>query len=382
MRRVVVTLFVVIVLLAGLGAGSYFYYHNNADEPLTDPTGTISITVAENETLYQVLDRLEAEGTLKNAWLSKAYYKLSGFDLGIESGRHEAEGNARLKELLTALKSENLDNVSFTIPEGFTVDNMARRIAESGLFTKDEFLAAVKDFQAPAYVPSDSERRYQMEGYLWPDTYTFTNNTTAREVVLAMSNGFSDNLAEILLEAGRDNVLPEDYDDIINKAAMIERETNVDHERELVASVIENRLAQGMKLQLDATILYARGVDQKVIMMEDILFENPYNTYHVEGLPLGPICSPSRESIQAVLHPAETNYLYYLLNPETRRHFFTDDYSVFEIKREEYYGNGEASTQPQESTKAEGSSQPWDTIPENPLEGPGSLPFEVIPREP
>lgn len=373
MRRVLITLLVVIVILAGLGAGSYFYYHNNADQPLKDPTATISITVAEEETLYQVLDRLEAEGLLKNAWLSKVYYRLSGFDLDIESGRHEAEGTVHLRDLLQALKSENLDNVSFTIPEGFTVENMAGRIEASGLITAEEFRAAVRSFPPPEYVPTAPARRYQMEGYLWPATYTFVRGTPARDIVRAMSNAFTDNMAQILQAAGRSEVKPADYDDIINKAAMIERETNVDHERELVASVIENRLASGMKLQLDATILYARGVDQKVIMMEDILFENPYNTYHVEGLPLGPICSPSRESIQAALAPAETDFLYYLLNPETRRHFFTADYAEFEIKREEYYGSGETSTQPGETT------QPPVTVPENPHEGPGSLPFEVVP---
>lgn len=246
MRRVFVTLLVVIVILAGLAAGSYFYYHNNADQPLKDPTGTISITVAEDETLYQVLDRLEAEGLLKNAWLSKVYYRLSGFDLVIESGRHEAESSGHLRDLLTALKSENLDNVSFTIPEGFTAENMARRIEESGLITGAEFLEALKAFPAPDYVPADPERRYRMEGYLWPDTYTFAKGTSARDIVRAMNNTFADSMALILQETGNTQVTSEQYDDIINKASMIERETNIDHERELVASVIENRLAIGM----------------------------------------------------------------------------------------------------------------------------------------
>lgn len=372
MRKVFVTLLVVIVILAGLGTGSYFYYHNNADQPFQEPAGTLSVTVAEEETLYQVLDRLEAEGLLKNAWLSKLYYRLSGLNLNIEPGRHEmADGG--LRELLQALKSEDLDNVSFTIPEGFTIENMARRIGESGLISERDFLEAVKAFSPPDHVPDIPERRYRMEGYLWPDTYTFAKGTPARDIVRTMSNTFSLNLERILQETGNSSLSKADYDVIINKAAMIERETNIDHERELVASVIENRLAIDHKLQLDATILYARGVDQKVIMMEDILFENPYNTYHVPGLPLGPICSPSEKSIKAVLAPATTDYIYYLLDPETRRHFFTDDYDVFLEKREKFYGDGGAATQPAETT------QPTETVPENPFEGPAGLPFELKP---
>lgn len=114
---------------------------------------------------------------------------------------------------------------------------------------------------------------------------------------------------------------------------MIERETNNADERALVASVIENRLAIDMKLQLDATILYALGVDSKAVTNQDMRLESPFSTYHVKGLPAGPICNPSTDSIRAVLAPATTDYIYYVLNPQTGKHFFTASYDEFLAKR-------------------------------------------------
>lgn len=369
MKKVLVMLLVVIVALTGLAAGAYFYYHNNARQPMSDPSQAVSIQVEANESLYQILDRLEGEGLLKNAWLSKLYYRLAQSEVAIEPGRHEMPAGGSLKDLLQALQSKNLDGLTVTIPEGFTIQNIAQRMAESGLLSEEEFLAALKAFPAPAYVPDEGARRYRLEGFLRPATYTFTKGTPARDVIQAMSDAFGQGMAALVRETGKTIPL-EEYDTLINKAAMIERETNVPDERALVASVIENRLAINMRLQLDATILYARGVDQKVITMEDINFENPYNTYYVTGLPLGPICCPSDDAIRAVLKPAQTDYLYYLLNPKTRRHFFTSDYAQFQLKREEYYG------------EASESNQPGESIPDNPYQGPEGLPFALPQPEP
>ena len=368
-------MFVVIVILTGLIAGVYLYYHNNADHPLSDPTKTVSITIAEDDSLYLVLDRLQKEGVLANGWLSKVFYRLSGLNLEIEPGRHEIPADGSLKDLLEALQGDNLDDRTFTIPEGFTIDNIADRIDKSGLVTKTEFLEALVAFDAPAYVPKLGQRRYRMEGFLRPDTYTFAIGTPAREIIQTMSTAFAQNMERILKTTGKSDITKQDYDAVINKAAMIERETNNPEEREIVASVIENRLKINMKLQLDATILYARGVDYKVITMEDILFENPYNTYFTKGLPAGPIANPSDASIEAALKPKVTPYLYYVLNPRTGKHFFTDNYAEFEAKRAEYSGSP-VSTKP----PATESTQPVDTTPVNPYEGPSGIPFDTKPK--
>jgi UPF0755 protein len=112
-------------------------------------------------------------------------------------------------------------------------------------------------------------------------------------------------------------------------ASLIERESANSEERPIIASVIYNRIRQGMPLQIDATIQYALGEPKAELSLLDLKVDSPYNTYENPGLPPGPIASPSRESIQAALEPADTNYLYYVLDAEGKEHFFTNDYDEF-----------------------------------------------------
>ncbi len=375
LKKVLVVLLIVILLFGGGILGSLYVYHGNANDPLVHAAQPLTVNVREGESLYPVVDRLAGEGLLKNAWLTKLYYRLSGLDLEIEPGRHEIPAHATLKEMVEALASENLDNVRVTIPEGFTIANMASRFEESGLLTGPEFIRAAENFPAPDYVPALGERRYRMEGYLKPDTYVFTKGTAGEAIIKKMSDEFRSNLEAILNDLDRQDLTPAAYDEIINKAAMIERETNNPEERPIVASVIENRLAIDMKLQLDATILYALGVDSKRVTYDDMAYESPFSTYHVKGLPAGPICSPSSESIRAVLEPATTDYIYYVLNPQTGKHFFTDSYDEFLVRKKQFSGQAAPVVPPGTQT-----TQPVDTQPENPYEGPVGFPFEIVPE--
>lgn len=370
MKKVIVTLVIVIILTSSLIFGSLFIYHGNAGQPLADPTKTLNVTVQGNESLFLVLDRLAGAGELKNGWLSKLYFRLSGLNLEIEPGRHEAPGDTTLKDLLSALKSDDLDERTVTIPEGITIEQMASRFEKAELVLAEEFLLAVKSFPAPDYVPQLGERRYRLEGYLKPDTYTFAIGTPARDMIRTMSEAFTASMAGLVKD--HPGVTTADYDKIITKAAMIERETNSAEERPLVASVIENRLAIKQKLQLDATVLYARGTDSKVITASDMRLAHPFNTYHVPGLPAGPICSPSDAAIRAVLAPAKTDYIYYVLNPKTGRHFFTASYDEFLVKKKEFLGRGPGEV-PSPDTK------PAVTVPEHPFDGPVGVPFQTIP---
>lgn len=377
LKKVLIVLVLVIALIGGVIFGSLYVYHGNANNPLTATSEPLTVNVNEGESLYPVVDRLAGEGIIKNGFLTKFYYRLSGLNLSIEPGRHEIPAGATLKEMLDALASENLDNVKVTLPEGFTIENMAQRMEESGLLKKQEFIKAVEDFTPPDYVPAKGERRYRMEGYLMPNTYVFTQGTPAESIVQKLSSEFTFNFKRLLAENDQGDLDPALYDDIVNKAAMIERETNNAEERSLVASVIENRLAIDMKLQLDATILYALGVDSKVVTFKDMAIEDPYSTYYVQGLPLGPICNPSSNSIKAVLEPASTNYIYYLLNPQTGKHFFTDSYDEFLEKKKQFNGGGEVTTIP----SGPETTTPASTKPENPYQGPSGLPFEILPEQ-
>jgi len=126
-------------------------------------------------------------------------------------------------------------------------------------------------------------------------------------------------------------------DEVIIIASIIEKEIRRDDERELAASVIFNRLNIGMKLEMDATVLYALGVNKDRLLYADLEIVSPYNTYMYHGLPAGPITNPGKACIDAALNPAETNYIYYVVkDSETGEHFFTSDYNEFLIAKELY----------------------------------------------
>lgn len=343
MKKVLIVLLTMIFILGAIFGGGYLYYRSVVRNPLTDGGETISVTVPENGTLYSILDQLDKEGKLRNNRIAKFYYKYSGYDLSVRPGKYDVKTTSTLDQLLTELRGKNRDVVKVTIPEGFTVEKIASKIEESKLATKQEFLEAVKSYKLPSYVKENKDRRYQLEGFLFPTTYSFEKNTKATDIVSAMVKEFETTMK--MIEVRTDSKIPQDqYDDIANKAAMIERETFVESERPIVASVINNRLDKKMKLQIDATILYAIGVDSKEVTYKDMEIKSPFNTYYVQGLPAGPISNPGFTSLLAAWKPQNTNYIYYLFDPKNNKHYFTDNYNDFLKKKDEFYSKAKSNT--------------------------------------
>ncbi len=353
MKRIITFFLITIIILGGISAGAWFWYKNATDNPMTDGAAETVITVRENEGLYSLLGRLEEEGKLRSAEAARIYYRLSDKDLGIKPGRHIVKAGGNLQDLLEALKSGDRDERTVSIPEGFNIGQMGEAFEKAGIFKKEDFIKAVKEFPLPSYVKKVEGRRYAMEGFLKPDTYIFRIGTDPSEAIKIMSDAFRTSFEADLKDLGME--LPEDkWDETVIKASMIERETATEDEMPIVASVIENRLSEHMPLQIDATILYAVNDPHREITMDDILLDNPYNTYYTDALPIGPICSPSSSSIKAALKPEKTDYIFYVLNPKTGRHYFTKDYDDFMVKRDDYMGY---STVPAASTPDRNTSQ-------------------------
>lgn len=327
--KVFAILFLILLLILG---GGYFYYRNTINHPLNTDTDSIEVTVKEGESLNKVLSELADSGKLKSAQIAKFYYKMSGLNLELKPGKYTVKTNSDLDTFLKTLKGKRNDVVNITVVEGFNVENIANAVQKSGLFTKEQFLDAVKKYNPPSFVPKIKERRYMLEGYLYPTTYAFKKNITLDEMITEMVNKTKESFMSIKKDLTEDK-----YDEILNKAAMIERETSLSEEKTKIASVLNNRLAIKMPLQIDATVLYAIGVDSKKVYLKDMKTESPYNTYFVKTLPIGPICSPSEESIKAVLNPDKTDYIYYILNPQTNKHYFTKDYEDFLQKKDLFY---------------------------------------------
>ena len=222
-------------------------------------------------------------------------------------------------------------------PEGFTRAQMAARVEAVAKIAERERGKAPK-LTARGYLeatshkrlqPGFGDRRYPLEGFLFPATYDFTRKTTEAQLETEQLDAFRRNWAKVNFRYARSkNLTP--YD-VLTIASMIEREAAVPEERALVSAVIYNRLHRHMALGIDATLRYGLNIPPTQAIRESQLAStSPYNTSKRPGLPPTPIANPGLASIQAAAHPAHVDYLYYVRKPDKKHHFFTASYSAFE----------------------------------------------------
>jgi len=207
-----------------------------------------------------------------------------------------------------------------TIPEGYTIRQIADLLSVAGLADGDRFLNLAlrggRGLRRPglADLPVDS-----LEGYLFPDTYQFARGLETEGLLGAIVDRFETAVGITLRSSAEARGVT--LHQLLTVASMIERETRVPDERRIVASVIYNRLAKGMRLEIDATVLYALGRHKDVVTLEDLAVDSPYNTYRYPGLPPGPIANPGLAAITAAAGPAQTPYLFYVLKPDGHHYF-------------------------------------------------------------
>lgn len=310
-------------------------FNKAVNNPLESNDDTVLIEVKEGDGLYDVLNRLDDEGKLSNKLLIKLKLAMNKNKIQLSQGIYEINKDSTLNEIIESLQNsaENKELIKLTIPEGFSIEDIAQEIEVSGFASKDEFLNAVKNYPLPDFVKSDEKKRYNLEGYLYPDTYLISKNSDCNHVISLMINEFKQ-VFDNLNEASGKKIKNEDIERIVTIASMIENEAQVEKDRTLISSVIYNRLKDDMKLQIDATVLYALGYHVDVVLNKHLEVDSPYNTYKYKGLPEGPIANPGRESLLAAMEPEDTNYIYYILEKDGS-HYFTDNYDDFLTKKKE-----------------------------------------------
>lgn len=222
--------------------------------------------------------------------------------------------------------------VTVMIPEGYSIDMMAKRLEEQGVFKADDFIAAVKktdqyknDFIKD--IPSKKGTKYLLEGYLYPDTYKIYKSSKPEDLIQKMLDNFDKKYTTLAKDYKGKHSMAE----IMTIASMIEREAKVESERPVIAGVIENRLAKKMKLQIDPTVLYTTTdglYNAKKVYYKDLKAKTVYNTYVIKGLPEGPICNPADTAIKAAMNPKKHDYLYYRTDGSKKgTHVFTKTFT-------------------------------------------------------
>jgi UPF0755 protein len=223
----------------------------------------------------------------------------------LKAGEYLFESPASTVDVHERLARGDIYVHTVVIPEGFTMFEIAQAIQDAGLGSRDAFLAVAS--LNTALVSDLAPQAKTLEGYLFPSTYYFTRTQSMQDMAGTMVKQFRVVAHEIGLNA--------DVQKTVTMASIVEKETAVPEERPVVASVYYNRLAKNMPLQADPSIIYAelmKGTYGGVLHHEDMRLDSPYNTYRHPGLPPGPIGNPGKSSLEAAMHPAQTDYFYFV----------------------------------------------------------------------
>lgn len=326
---------VLLIISIGIGGGGFFVFQNIQKPFLSDED--ITIEVKDGESLSSIIAELNKNGKLKNELITKVYIKINGKKVNLAKGVYSIKKDSSMEEFLGVLSDPNAgqQSVIVTVPEGYNIEKIAELLEKNDLITSEEFIEAVKSYELPEYIPDVKDKRYNLEGYLYPDTYSFSKNMSGKDIIDAMLKQFNKIIEDI--ERSKDVVIKrENLDKIVIKASMIENEAACDEERGIIASVINNRIAADMTLGIDAAVTYGIGEHLEKVYYKHLDQITPYNTYRIKGLPVGAISSPGKKSLEAAIDPARTDYKFYLLVPGTKEHYFTNDYADFDKKYQEY----------------------------------------------
>lgn len=284
-------------------------------------TGTERVTSAD---ISYVAQQLKDAGLIEYKWLFEMFCKVSKADMKVSPGEYELQSSFDYRALIQNMRSGSSSalTVDVTIPEGFSMRQIFQRLEEKEVCSFEDLMDAAANYKFNygflENIPEGDASR--LEGFLFPDTYQFYVGEQASSVINKFLVVFYNKLsADMINQAGN---LGMSIREVVNVAAMIEKEAANDDERGLIASVIYNRINAGMPLGIDATILYAYPDHEGAPTAEMIAADSPYNSRLYTGLPPTPICCPGLASLNAALNPESTNYYYYALDTASGTHRF------------------------------------------------------------
>ena len=321
---------VAVVVAAGAAGWLYRTYLHALEPPRPGSSQAVVVRVPRGASTAEIATLLHRQGLIRDPLAFRILARLEGRDGQLRAGVYRLSPGMPARAILDKLARGEILTARFTIPEGWTVDQVVDHLVAEGLVEEAALRRALEQAAAAwPYLPRDEDARAALreplEGYLFPDTYR----------VPVDEHGRADPalLVRVMLDRFRQVVGPEEeaqarrlglsVHQVVTLASIVEREARVAEERPIIAAVYLNRLKRGMSLDADPTVLYALGRVSGRLTYADLRVDSPYNTYRYAGLPPGPIGAPGQAAIAAVLHPADVDYLYFVLRPDgSGRHQF------------------------------------------------------------
>jgi UPF0755 protein len=319
-----VGVFAVLLVLGLVGAGLAWVTYQRQVDPAGSPGEPVKVTIPMGSSTQAIGRLLESNDVITSASIWRYYLRLNGGG-PFQAGEYTLARNMSMGEAIDVLsKGPELKFETLTVPEGLILRQIAEQVAKLEGRSAEAFLAAIESGTVRSkYQPQNVTK---IEGLLLPETYNVEPKDDEAAILARMVSSFDAVADEVGVADAQARVGVSPYEAII-VASLIERETRFDDERAQVAQVIYNRLRRGMKLQVDATVIYALGRtgERNIrVLFKDLEVESPYNTYQVTGLPPTPIAAPGRASLEAALNPTSGNLLFYVVTEPSGRHSFAE----------------------------------------------------------
>ena len=316
----------VLALLAGLAVAGYLVY--TLDAPYAAFGKEVFVEVPRGASAAQIAQKLQRAGVIRSGW-SFRVARLVHRGRTLQAGEYRFAKPAPVVDVYERIARGDVFYIEMAVPEGKNIFDIAAIAEHTGLIKSDDFLAAARN---PAAIHDLDPRAPTLEGYLFPSTYRLNHHTTAESLCRAMAGRFR--------ETWRKLGAKQDAHRVVTLASLVEKEGKLAEDRPRIAQVFEKRLEIGMKLDCDPTTIYAALLENRyrgVIHKSDLESESPYNTYRHTGLPPGPIANPGLASLEAVLHPANTAYLFFVKRPDgSGGHTFSENMAAHAVATAKY----------------------------------------------
>lgn len=324
-------MFFLLVLVIG---GVAFYVWNGV-QPVKESSDPITFTIERGMGTAQIAGLLQDKQLIKDELIFKVYLKYKNQGSQFQAGTYSVKPGTTIDKLIVMLNDGSVLNgngTRFTIPEGFTVEQIADKLSKEGFVNKKTFLKLVNNSSSVtsplvAHIPTNVGIKHALEGYLFPETYELKKGSTEADIINTMASELQQKLESIDHWDQKLKARGLSLHELLTIASLVEREVVAEQERSLVAGVIYNRLDVGQKLEIDATVQYSLDKPKERLFFKDLKVDSPYNTYLKKGLPPGPICNPSLASIKAALSPESTPYFFYVTKKDgSQEHLFAKTY--------------------------------------------------------
>lgn len=307
MRRLVIVLFAMLLAVGGWAAWTL--------RSPVQPASPTFVLLRPGYSTRRIALELKSAGVIRSALVFRLWHYMHA-SRSLKAGEYSFEHAADIAQIHDRLARGDIYFHTVTIPEGYTMFDIARAIEEAGLGTAQNFLEVAST--ETGLISDLAPEAKSLEGYLFPETYQFTRTQSMKDMAAAMVKQFRQVAGQIGLSS--------DVQRTVTMASIVEKETAVPEERPLVAGVYYNRLRQKMALDADPSVIYAlllAGNYQGALHHDDMFVKSPYNTYRNPGLPPGPIANPGRGSLEAAMHPQASQFFYFVSDSAGHHRFAT-----------------------------------------------------------